>query len=121
MVEALNSRQDESILLACKQLGLEMANMRDESTVAKIVTVLLDTRVVPGYVMDPFSDDNMLKSNPVTNMPPDIYFVVRTVQLFRGIACGFDIDFSVAAAWAPYARKVISESSSAMQPVPVSR
>lgn len=40
-------------------------------------------------------------------MPSDLYFVVRTVQLLRGIAHAFDLDYSLADRWAPYAKRAV--------------
>ena len=40
-------------------------------------------------------------------MPSDFYFLVRTVQLMRGIAYAFDLDYSLAQSWGPYALRAI--------------
>jgi hypothetical protein len=45
--------------------------------------------------------------NAVTKMPSDLYFVVRSIQLIRGITFAFGLDYSLANAWAPYAKKTI--------------
>jgi len=68
--------------------------------------------------MNPFSPNNALKANAVTALPSDLYFVVRTVQLLRGIAFAFDVDFSLADSWRPYARRVLSAPLPSPSPSP---
>ena len=108
MIEAMNSRDRQRIVDAFFGLGCRVADPGDFDTVYGIAVSMLDTRSVPGYVIDPFSPDNALKKNGVTKMPPDLYFLVRAVQLFRGIAFAFDLQhYSVAEKWAPHAKKII--------------
>lgn len=109
MIQALNSRKQEEIVKAFFRLGIEVSNPLDIECVANIAVTMLDTRNVPGYIIDPFNPLNALKRNAVSKMPADLYFVVRTVQLLRGIAYAFDIDYSLATAWAPYAAKTLQK------------
>lgn len=111
LVEAMDSRDKDKILDSFFDLGVKVTNPQDKQTVADIAVTMLDTRHVPGYVIDPFNPQNALKTNAVSEMPADLYFIVRTVQLFRGICFAFDLDFSLASAWAPYAKKVIMTAS----------
>lgn len=70
---------------------------------------LLDgTKVIPGFTMDPFGPDSPMSGNTICEMPPDLYFFVRTVQLMRGITFAFGMDYSLAKRWAPYARRVLA-------------
>ena len=88
-------------------LGIEVTDTSDTEFVEKMALTMLDTRKVPGLVLDPFSKDSSIGKNTVAAMPSDFYFLVRTVQLMRGIAYAFDLDFSLAEKWGPYARRVI--------------
>lgn len=96
-------------MTAFQDLGIKMVNPNDTDMVHKIAVTMLDTRVVPGFSLDPFSNLEALKSNSVTHMPPDLYFLVRTVQMMRGIAYAFDLNFSLADHWAPLAQRVIEK------------
>jgi len=58
--------------------------------------------------MDPFGPDSPMSGNTICEMPPDLYFFVRTVQLMRGITFAFGMDYSLAKRWAPYARRVLA-------------
>lgn len=48
-------------------------------------------------------------------MPSDLYFVVRTIQMVRGIAYAFDLDYSLARSWGPYARRIIHQHNSSLR------
>ena len=74
---------------------------------------MLDTGRSVQYNPDPFDPNNSLKKQTVTKLPSDLYFLVRTVQLMRGIAYAFDLDYSLADKWAPYAKEVIKSSQTA--------
>ena len=153
LVLAIHANKESEIVDALFDLGVTVSNPSDRKTVSAIAVTMLDTRRVKGYVIDPFSPDNSLKTNSVTKvgvagagsasllflspsstlvpspllpspppphshspphntpkpsqMPSDLYFVVRTVQLLRGIAHAFDLDYSLADRWAPYARRAV--------------
>ena len=109
MIQAMNSRNQMEIVKSFKRLGIEVSNPDDYDSIADIAVTVLDTRVVPGYIIDPFNPNNALKRNAVCKMPQDLYFVVRTVQLLRGIASAFDLDYSLSAAWGHYAEKIVSK------------
>ena len=109
MIQAMNSRDQNAIVKSFKRLGVEVSNPNDYESIANIAVTMLDTRIVPGYIIDPFNPNNALKKNAVSKMPSDLYFVVRTVQLLRGISSAFDLDYSLATTWGPYAEKIISK------------
>lgn len=110
MVVALHSRNKEEIVSAFHKLGVRVQNPKDIDTVESIAITMLDSRVVPGYIMDPFNPNCAIKKNAVTFMPSDLYFVVRTVQLLRGIAAAFDLDYCLSDVWEPYARRTLERS-----------
>lgn len=115
MIEAIAAGERSQIVAAFKDLGVRVMNEDDEKSIQNIAVTMLDTRVVPGYVMDPFNPKNSIKDNPVKKLPADLYFVVRTVQLLRGIAHAFEVDYSVADAWRPHARKILAEAKTTKQ------
>ena len=104
---AVESKEEGAIVDSLFNLGVRVSNPSDRAMVKRIALTMLDTGRVEGYVIDPFDPRNTLKSNSVTKMPSELYFIVRTVQLFRGICYAFDLDYSLAAAWAPFAREVV--------------
>lgn len=110
MILALNSNDNNKIVKNFGDLGVVLANYKDINNVVAIARTMLDTKKVPGYIIDPFNPGSTLKINSVVKMPPDLYFLIRTVQLMRGIAFGFEIDFSLAESWAPYARRYLNHT-----------
>ena len=109
MIRAMNSRNEKDIVDSLFRLGVEVSNPTDFKSITDIAVTMLDTRIVPGYIIDPFNPNNALKRNAVSKMPSDLYFVVRTVQLLRGIASAFDIDYSLSSAWEKHANKILSQ------------
>ena len=50
--------------------------------------------------VDPFAEDSPIKQLEISRFPPDMFFVLRTVQLLRGLAKGMGVDeFSSASQW----------------------
>jgi len=50
--------------------------------------------------VDPFAEDSPIKQLEISHFPPDMFFVLRTVQLLRGLAKGMGVDeFSAASQW----------------------
>ena len=109
MVRAIHRNNKADIVQCFKNLGIEVTNSDDAEAVYKIAVTMLDTKQVPGFVIDPFNSMEMLRNNSVTKMPSDLYFVVRTVQLLRGITFAFGLDYSLADKWSHLAQRVISK------------
>lgn len=109
MNQALCTKDKEKIAKALINLGIVLKNPQDYNSAADIGITMLDTRNVDGYVINPFKPGNALKKNSVVKFPPDLYFLVRTVQLMRGISYGFGIDYSLADSWSPLAVKVLED------------
>ena len=57
--------------------------------------------------VDPFSDDSPIKALGIAHFPPDVFFVLRVMQLLRGLAGGLGVEFSAAEQWTPYAKKAL--------------
>lgn len=111
LVVAINSKKESEIVDAFFALGIRVSNPSDRKTVKAIALTMFDTQRVPDYIIDPFNPRNSLKSNSVTKMPSDIYFLLRTVQLFRGISYAFDLDYSLADRWGTYANGVLKKAA----------
>lgn len=63
-----------------------MSNPDDADSIEKLALVMFDTRTIKGLDFNPFSDNNVLKLNSVLEYPQDLYFILRTVLMFRGMA-----------------------------------
>lgn len=83
---AINSNKQKDIVDAFFKLGMIVSNPSDTRTVECLAITMFDTKSIPGYIVDPFDENNALKKNSVTKLPSDLYFLVRTVQLFRYVS-----------------------------------
>ncbi|XP_008672358.1 uncharacterized protein [Zea mays] len=61
---------------------------------------MFDTRLPPGVtVMSPFADDSSLTKIGVESFPEELFSVLRTIQLLRGLTVGMGLTFSCAKHW----------------------
>lgn len=80
----------------------------------QLAYTMFDTAAVPGVSDNPFSEDSALRSATVEKLPKDLVFLLRTMQLLRGISrATFNADFSMVSCWGEIARAEIEDSSRA--------
>lgn len=93
---------------ALDDLGV-VTELDDWAIRGRMATGMFDTK---GKV-DPFDKDSPIKQCAITTFPADFFFVLRVVQLIRGLKQGMDVkDFSSAEQWKPYAEQAVRELSS---------
>jgi hypothetical protein len=57
---------------------------------------------------DPFDEDSPIKQASIEKFPSDLFFVLRVIQLLRGLADGMGVDnFSTAKQWGPLAQQAL--------------
>ena len=60
--------------------------------------------------VDPFDPESPIKKMGIEKFPADMFFVLRVVQLLRGLADGMNIsDFSSARQWKPFAKQALKQ------------
>jgi aarF domain-containing kinase len=60
--------------------------------------------------VDPFDPDSPIKKMGIQTFPADMFFVLRVVQLLRGLANGMGVtDFSSAKQWRPFADEALQQ------------
>lgn len=108
MISALHTRNSTAIMQAFHAMNIQVANSNDIESIEKLAVTMFDTRSdAKKYVLDPFHPNAIIKTNRVITMPSDWFFILRTVQLFRGMAYVLgDTQFSLADEWMPYAAQV---------------
>ncbi|MED6108564.1 hypothetical protein PIB30_025387 [Stylosanthes scabra] len=97
-----------------RELGIETSitceNEIQQQDMFKMVQQLFDTKMSPGDPMlHPFSDDSLDKKVGVQAFPEELFSVLRTVQLLRGLSVGLGINYSCAEQWRPYAQEALNE------------
>lgn len=115
-----NNREDpEATSVALDAMGIEMES-ESFSMKEKMAIGMFDTK----GVVNPFSAESPLKQCAITTFPPDFFFVLRVVQLIRGMKQGMevrtetsflsqlwiqiDVNFSSAKLWKNFARKALN-------------
>ncbi|GFR52787.1 hypothetical protein Agub_g15404, partial [Astrephomene gubernaculifera] len=106
LVLAMNRGRPEEISACLASLGV-VTEREDAGLRTEMAYGMFDTR---GKV-DPFDPASPLKRCAIRTFPPDLFFVMRVVQLLRGMASGMGIsDFSCARQWAPLARDTLARA-----------
>ena len=107
MILAVDSGDQDRIVRAFSELGIVVQHAEDKHSVEGLALTMFDTKSHRRFHCDPFHRNKLspLHANRVVSMPRDVFFLLRTVQMIRGLANGFGItDFSLAKKWRPYAK-----------------
>ncbi|KAK9798604.1 hypothetical protein WJX73_007340 [Symbiochloris irregularis] len=113
VADVLDPTDSAAIAGALTKLGIETGE-GSNSTKVRLAFGMFDSR---GRV-DPFCKDSPLKAVPIKRFPPDLFFLLRVIQLLRGLSMAMGInDFSVAAQWRPLAEALLQEHGRLRTPV----
>ena len=94
---------DAVVSLALDGIGVVTAG-DDVGVKAELARGMFDT----AGAVDPFDPDSPIKKMAIQTFPADLFFVLRVVQLLRGLANGMGVwDFSSAAQWRPFAADAV--------------
>jgi aarF domain-containing kinase len=108
VIVAISDNDDDRIYRSFLNLGVQVQYPNDRPGVVILARTMFDTRSIPGISTDPFSSDSVLKRNSVVSLPRSVFFLLRTVQMIRGLVSGMGIhDFSLATHWASHAQNTI--------------
>lgn len=93
-----------------RELGIETSsNCKDEQNeLFKLAQTMFDTKLPPGVVMlQPFAEDSSIKKVAVQAFPEELFSILRTVHLLRGLSVGLGINYSCADQWRPIAEEAL--------------
>jgi aarF domain-containing kinase len=86
----------------------------DEEMIEKLALTLFDTKAKPVKLRSFPAESNTKKNikqqpkNLIESVPSDLFFIIRTIQLIRGITHSLGVtDFSLAEEWEPFATEFI--------------
>ncbi|KAL8142002.1 hypothetical protein V2J09_015034 [Rumex salicifolius] len=108
---AISDNDAPSVIESFRELGIgTMAKCEDEQTeMLNLAQRMFDTTLPPGVTtMQPFSEDSSIKKISVEAFPEELFSVLRTVQLLRGLSVGLGINYSCAQQWRPIAEEALS-------------
>ncbi|KAL9326590.1 hypothetical protein ACSQ67_007235 [Phaseolus vulgaris] len=96
-----------------RELGIETLSSCENGLqeLFKLAETMFDTKLPPGVVMlQPFSDESSIKKVAVKSFPEELFSVLRTVHLLRGLSVGLGINYSCAEQWRPFAEEALSQA-----------
>ncbi|KVI06224.1 hypothetical protein Ccrd_015435 [Cynara cardunculus var. scolymus] len=102
---------DGKIAAAAKQeLGIDTVNLceNERAELFNLAQVMFDTKLPPGVKMlQPYAEDATLKKIAVQSFPEELFSVLRTVHLLRGLSVGLGLNYSCAEEWRPIAEEAL--------------
>lgn len=125
LVYAMAQRDAPAIAAGMRGLGIEVKHNRPrgsggtasasakslQSTLTleeKLAYTMFDTASVKGVSDNPFSSESALRSGSVSNLPQDLMFLLRTIQILKGLCkATYNDNFSLVAMWKNTARDQI--------------
>ncbi|KAF3665137.1 putative lysine-specific demethylase REF6-like, partial [Capsicum annuum] len=93
-----------------RDLGIEtLSKCQDEQNeLLRLAQTMFDTKLPPGVTMlQPFSEESSIKKIAVKAFPEELFSVLRTVHILRGLSVGLGINFSCAEQWRPIAEEIL--------------
>lgn len=125
LVNALARRDQKGVADSMTKLGIKIVptanftqNSYDKDTESSRVQSLskplsleekfgftmFDTAAVPGVSDNPFADQSALRVGTLTDLPRDLFFLLRTIQILKGLCkATHNTDFSVVQSWSSIA------------------
>ncbi|XP_038987375.1 aarF domain-containing protein kinase 1-like isoform X6 [Phoenix dactylifera] len=110
LILALADKDPSRATQSYKELGIEtLSTCADgEKELFELALKMFDTKLPPGVTMiSPFSDSSSLNQVAVQSFPEELYSVLRTMQLLRGLSVGMGINYSCAEQWRPIAEEAL--------------
>ncbi|KAH7295242.1 hypothetical protein KP509_27G039200 [Ceratopteris richardii] len=114
-VIALHEGEPFRIGHCLERMGLVLGEKIETDPAAFLITVsgMFDTTLPPGQTKSiPFGEGSTLEKFSVKNFPKELFFVLRTVHLLRGLSVGMGIPYSCASQWKDLAKDVLCSSAS---------
>ncbi|KAL6576317.1 hypothetical protein OROHE_000098 [Orobanche hederae] len=91
-----------------RELGIDTFSTCENEELLRLAQTMFDTKLPPGVTMlQPFSDESSIKKIAVQAFPEELFSVLRTVHLLRGLGVGLGINYSCAEQWRPIAEEAL--------------
>lgn len=113
LVLALCTGEPFEIGHCLERLGLVTGKkVEDDPAAYKVLAMsMFDTKLPSGCTkLTPFGEESLLSKFPVENFPKELFFVLRTVQLLRGLSVGMGVPLSCSEEWKGFAWAALSEA-----------
>ncbi|KAK1572346.1 hypothetical protein Q3G72_031210 [Acer saccharum] len=93
-----------------RELGIDTISTceNEQQELFKLAQTMFDTKLPPGVMMlQPFSEESSIKKIGVQAFPEELFSVLRTVHLLRGLSVGLGINYSCSEQWRPIAEEAL--------------
>ncbi|KAI9173463.1 hypothetical protein LWI28_001695 [Acer negundo] len=93
-----------------RELGINTISAceNEQQELFKLAQTMFDTKLPPGVTMlQPFSEESSIKKIGVQAFPEELFSVLRTVHLLRGLSVGLGINYSCSEQWRPIAEEAL--------------
>ncbi|KAI0511611.1 hypothetical protein KFK09_012241 [Dendrobium nobile] len=109
LVVAIAEKNPSKAAQSYRELGIETLNSdNDEEELLQLAMKMFDTKLPGGITtLSPFSEESSLKKISVQSFPEELFSVLRTMQLLRGLSVGMGISYSCAEQWRPLAQEAL--------------
>lgn len=113
LVIAIADNNASLALQSFRELGIAtVAKCKNEQQeLLQLAKTMFDTEMPPGTTtLQPFSEDSSIKKISVEAFPEELFSVLRTVVLLRGLSVGIGINYSCAQHWRAMAEEALHAS-----------
>ncbi|GJP42989.1 hypothetical protein CLOM_g2501 [Closterium sp. NIES-68] len=113
LVVAIADQDMGAVGMCFRAMGIETAKTagEDPNSFRRMAMIMFDTGSGNGVTSaNPFGAESSLKSNAMKSFPSDIFFIVRTMMLLKGLATGMGLSVSTAKQWRPMALRVLRDA-----------
>ncbi|KAL5543979.1 hypothetical protein UlMin_007763 [Ulmus minor] len=96
-----------------RELGIQTLSKceNDQQELLRLAQTMFDTQLPPGVTMlQPFSEDSSIKKIAVQAFPEELFSILRTVHLLRGLSVGLGMNSSCAEQWRPIAEEALYQA-----------
>ncbi|GLU18499.1 hypothetical protein SLE2022_347960 [Rubroshorea leprosula] len=96
-----------------RELGISTVSKcpNEQQEMLRLAQTMFDTKLPPGVAMlQPFSEESSIKKISVQAFPEELFSVLRTVHLLRGLSVGLGINYSCAEQWRPIAEEALYQA-----------
>lgn len=110
LVLAIADNDPQKAEQSYRELGIETkAKCKGEQMeLLRLAQTMFDTKLPPGVTMlQPFAEESSIRKIAVKAFPEELFSVLRTVHLLRGLSVGLGINYSCAEQWRPIAEEVL--------------
>eukprot|EP00737_Agarophyton_chilense_P004121 gb/GEZJ01005037.1/.p1 GENE.gb/GEZJ01005037.1/~~gb/GEZJ01005037.1/.p1 ORF type:complete len:578 (-),score=76.38 gb/GEZJ01005037.1/:655-2133(-) len=123
LVDAMARKDTTGVAVGLDQLGIRIGHkpvLQPGRALAKpaltleekLAYTMFDTASIPGVNDNPFGEGSTMKEGSIDNLPRDLFFLLRTMQILKGLChATFNSDFSMISSWGNIAKAELNRSN----------